>query len=1037
MNNRILNLLLALTLLTGLRQAAAQGTAFTYQGQLSANGAPADGSYDLTFTLYTNSSGAAATAGPITNLAIGVSNGLFTATINFEADVFTGASNWLQIAARTNGNGAFTTLTPRQEITATPYALFAPNAGLATAAGSADSVAAANISGTLVLHQLPAAVLTNGQTDATLGGAFSGNGVGLTNLEAGNLTGALPAISGASLTSLDASQLTSRGNTLGENNFFVGNAGNASVSGYFNTVMGFYAFINDSTGAQDTAIGNQALYANSSGAQNTAIGSGTLSANSTGNGNTALGFQALLNNWTGNGNTAAGVLALGGLGINSGVGGSNNIALGYQAGCNFLHNESSNIDIGHPGVAGENNIIRIGSNQTAAYFAGVINGNGGGLTNLNASQLSGGTIPLAQLPSAVLTNDETGAVTLGGTLNLPSSVTINSGASLFLYADGDANFFAGPNAGNSSLTGDQNTGSGVGALFSDTSGRYNTAIGYQALNFNTSGYYNTACGNEALFDNRTGWYNTAIGYGALGNYNGGSNNTATGYSALGLFFNHSGNNNTANGFQALAASGGTNNIALGYQSGFGLGANESSNIDIGNAGFAGDNDTIRIGDPAVHTNAVIAGFINGNGGGLTNLTAANLTGALPALDGANLTGLSAGNITGTLPAISGANLTSLNASRLTSLGNADSELGGNFFVGNAGNAANTGSNNTALGNSALFLNTSGSENTAMGADAMVLNKSGSNNTGSGFEALLYNESGVNNTAFGSSALSGLGFQNVGGSNNIALGYQAGYHYLANESGNIDIGNVGTLGENNNIHIGTQGVQTNTTIAGNVGLGTSSPGEILEVSGPNAAMRVRNQNDPVGGFIGDSYYAVQLGMYNPTNIMEGLLDAGQKRSFFGFDYQTGQVGSLINNYGATIFRNVLDDGNGNLTTTGTINGSSDRNLKENFQTVAPAEVLDKVAALPITRWNFKNDKGIEHIGPMAQDFHAAFGVGMDERHIATVDEGGIALAAIQGLNQKLNEKEAEIQILKEKADKVDALEKQLNELKQMVQALANK
>jgi hypothetical protein len=73
--------------------------------------------------------------------------------------------------------------------------------------------------------------------------------------------------------------------------------------------------------------------------------------------------------------------------------------------------------------------------------------------------------------------------------------------------------------------------------------------------------------------------------------------------------------------------------------------------------------------------------------------------------------------------------------------------------------------------------------------------------------------------------------------------------------------------------------------------------------------------------------------------------------------------------------------------------------------------------------------------VAQDFYATFGIGPDDKHIATVDEGGVALAAIQGLNQKLNEKDAEIQKLKEKADKVDSLEKRLNELEQMVQSLA--
>ena len=65
--------------------------------------------------------------------------------------------------------------------------------------------------------------------------------------------------------------------------------------------------------------------------------------------------------------------------------------------------------------------------------------------------------------------------------------------------------------------------------------------------------------------------------------------------------------------------GGTNNIALGFQAGYNLSGNESYNIEIGNLGVAGDYDTIRIGDPTIQTNTLIAGVINGNGGGLTNL----------------------------------------------------------------------------------------------------------------------------------------------------------------------------------------------------------------------------------------------------------------------------------------------------------------------------------------------------------------------------------------------------------------------------------
>ncbi len=79
-----------------------------------------------------------------------------------------------------------------------------------------------------------------------------------------------------------------------------------------------------------------------------------------------------------------------------------------------------------------------------------------------------------------------------------------------------------------------------------------------------------------------------------------------------------------------------------------------------------------------------------------------------------------------------------------------------------------------------------------------------------------------------------------------------------------------------------------------------------------------------------------------------------------------------------------------------NPTSDRNLKENFTALNPSEVLESVAAMPISKWNFKDDAATTHMGPMAQDFYAAFNLGTDDKHIATVDADGVALAAIQGL-----------------------------------------
>ena len=120
------------------------------------------------------------------------------------------------------------------------------------------------------------------------------------------------------------------------------------------------------------------------------------------------------------------------------------------------------------------------------------------------------------------------------------------------------------------------------------------------------------------------------------------------------------------------------------------------------------------------------------------------------------------------------------------------------------------------------------------------------------------------------------------------------------------------------------------------------------------------------------------------------------------------------------------GNGSVTAA-SFNPTSDRNAKENFQAVSPSEVLARVAVLPIQEWNFKADAGTRHIGPMAQDFYAAFGVGMDDKHIATVDADGVALAAIQGLNEKVEgtsqKSELRIQRLEEEnADLKSRLEK---------------
>jgi hypothetical protein len=89
-------------------------------------------------------------------------------------------------------------------------------------------------------------------------------------------------------------------------------------------------------------------------------------------------------------------------------------------------------------------------------------------------------------------------------------------------------------------------------------------------------------------------------------------------------------------------------------------------------------------------------------------------------------------------------------------------------------------------------------------------------------------------------------------------------------------------------------------------------------------------------------------------------------------------------------------------------ASDRNQKENFAPVDARDIVLRVVALPVTQWSYRSEPGVRRIGPVAQDFHAAFGLGSNDTTIATGDESGVALAAIQGLHQLMQAKDAKIE-----------------------------
>jgi Chaperone of endosialidase len=155
-------------------------------------------------------------------------------------------------------------------------------------------------------------------------------------------------------------------NTTGNGNTATGyEALYKTTTGSYNTAMGYESFLGNTSGSYTTAVGAYSLAVNTTGGYDTAFGAYSLPANTTGTGNTAFGYAGLRSNTTGNNNIGFGYQSL-----YSNATGSNNIAMGYQA-AYYVTDGSNNIELGNMGGAADNNLIRIGSAQSATYIAGI------------------------------------------------------------------------------------------------------------------------------------------------------------------------------------------------------------------------------------------------------------------------------------------------------------------------------------------------------------------------------------------------------------------------------------------------------------------------------------------------------------------------------------------------------------------------------------------------------------------------------------------------------------------------------------------
>ncbi len=316
-------------------------------------------------------------------------------------------------------------------------------------------------------------------------------------------------------------------------------------------------------------------------------------------------------------------------------------------------------------------------------------------------------------------------------------------------------------------------------------------------------------------------------------------------------------------------------------------------------------------------------------------------------------------------------------------GNGNTASGTGSFVGGGGNDGYTAYGNASEGNAAAIVG--GLGNVIQSSAWYSFIGGGLENKIQDFAAEAFIGGGYQNTNAGEWAVVG------GGSGNAAINE---YTALLGGLENVASGSLATVGGGSYNTASGNGA----TVPG--GYGNSASGRNSFAAGSNA----HATND--GAFVWSDGSA-QTSDSNTNQFVA--------RASGGFVFYTSATNTGV----------ILPPGSGSWST------MSDRNAKEDFAAINPRAVLARVASLPLTTWSYKTEQGVRHIGPMAQDFYVTFKVGEDNKHIADVDEGGVALAAIQGLNNKMEEQ------LKARDAEIEQLQKTVAQLKAAMHKLASK
>jgi hypothetical protein len=287
-----------------------------------------------------------------------------------------------------------------------------------------------------------------------------------------------------------------------------------------------------------------------------------------------------------------------------------------------------------------------------------------------------------------------------------------------------------------------------------------------------------------------------------------------------------------------------------------------------------------------------------------------------------------------------------------------------------------GDHNTASGDRSTV--GGGNSNTASGVRSTV--GGGESNTASGFAATV--GGGYNNTASGDGSAVG------GGYTNTASGVRG---TVGGGGSNTASGNFSTVG----------GGWENTASAdwSTVGGGSlnCAGGRFSWAGGRRAKVRPAAAGSGAcsGVSVGDATNGDQGTFVWADSQDADFVSTGPNqflvRAAGGFGFNTNTIPS----------NRFLNTSTGAYLSTGGVwNSNSSRTVKEGFNAVDPLDVLNRLLALPITTWQYIGSSEGLHMGPVAEDFQAAFGLAGDGKTIATVDADGVAMAAIQGLNAKL-------------------------------------